>query len=100
MRHVQMRPPEVSPVQGTTVPPSPPVMVPRAETVVGSAFTLKTGPPLSPWPAALVPACCSASTCSTLNQYDDMLDAVGLERRDVIPLTEGFVAITATRSET
>jgi hypothetical protein len=33
----------------------------------------------------------------TLSQYDRLLDAVGFERQDVMPLTEGFVAITATR---
>src|SRR5262245_37059382 len=62
IRQVQIRPPEVMPVHGTTVPPSPPVMVPLAHTVVGSTPTRKTGPPLSPCPAALALPTCSAST--------------------------------------
>ena len=35
----------------------------------------------------------------TLDQYDGLLHAAGLQRRAVMPLTEGFVAMTATCSE-
>jgi hypothetical protein len=35
----------------------------------------------------------------TLTQYDDLLHSAGLQRRAVMPITEGFVAITATPAD-